>query len=153
MISNIFHYVSYPVKEKHGFSLFGLIVAMALIAIAAAFAVPRFYDLGETASKELLKATVFELNGREKLAWVEVQNSQNGWLEDEIVFVLVDTDLGTDFHWAPKAKKNGGTLHFKDQKLKLERIPSTSTSAGKWEIKSSPGNGNQKDKNKDKDKK
>jgi hypothetical protein len=40
--------------------------------------------------------------------------------------------MGSGFHWGAKAKKNGGTLHYKNQKIKLKRIASTSTSAGKW---------------------
>ena len=128
--------VSCQLKEQSGFSLMTIIVVLALIAITAAFAVPRYFDLEEAAGDELLKAAIFELNGREKLAWIEVNQSQNGWLGDETVFILVDTDMGTGFKWAPKAKATGGNLHFKDQKLKLERIASTSTSAGKWVIKS-----------------
>jgi hypothetical protein len=53
-------------------------------------------------------------------------------VNDQIVFSQVNTDISSGFHWRPKAKKNGGTLHFEDQKIKLERIPSTNTSAGKW---------------------
>jgi hypothetical protein len=51
-----------------------------------------------------------------------------------MLFSLIETDLGTGFHWSPKAKNDGGKLHFKNQMIKLKRIPSTATSFGKWVI-------------------
>jgi hypothetical protein len=56
------------------------------------------------------------------------------WLDDATLFSRIDTDLGADYHWSPKAKIDGGKLHFKHQMVKLKRSPSTVTSFGKWEI-------------------
>ena len=86
----------------------------------------------DKASERLLNASIAELNGREKLVFAGVKKSQDGWVNDQIVFSQVNTDMGSGFHWGPKAKKKGGTLHFKNQKIKLKRIASTSASAGKW---------------------
>ena len=132
MITEIDRVASIKLKCQLGFNLLELIVILAVIAIISAIAVPRFFDFNDRASEKLLEAALAELNGREKLAFVEAKKSQDGWVNDQILFSQVDTDVGSNFHWAPKAKKNGGTLHFKDEKIKLKRIASTSASAGKW---------------------
>jgi Tfp pilus assembly protein FimT len=124
--------VSIKLKCQLGFNLVELIVILAALAIIAAFAVPRFFDFSDKASEKLLNAAIAELNGREKLVFAGVKKSQDGWVNDQIVFSQVNTEMDSGFHWGPKAKKKGGTLHFKDQKIKLERIASTSASAGKW---------------------
>ena len=66
--------------------------------------------------------------------WLNIKNSQNMWVDDAALFYQIDTDLGTDYHWRPKSRIDGGKLHFRDLMVKLKRIPSTATSAGKWEI-------------------
>jgi hypothetical protein len=82
-----------------------------------------------------LVAAVIDLNGREKVAWAEIKRSGDGWVDDDIVFSKVDTEFGSGFHWGPKAKKNGGKLHYGNNKVNLKRTSSTDISAGKWEIK------------------
>jgi prepilin-type N-terminal cleavage/methylation domain-containing protein len=124
--------VSIKVKNQLGFNLLEIIVVLALMAIVASIAVPRFFNFSDKASERILNAVVAELNGREILAFVGVKKSHGGWVNDQIVFSKVNTDMGTGFHWGPKPKKKGGTLHFKNQKIKLERISSTNASAGKW---------------------
>ena len=61
-------------------------------------------------------------------------SSQLGWVDAAAVFSQVDTVLGPDYHWSPQAEIDGGNLHFKDQMVKLKRIPSTAASAARWEI-------------------
>ncbi len=41
--------------------------------------------------------------------------------------------MGPSYHWSPGAEIDGGKLHFKDQMIKLKRIPSTAASAARWE--------------------
>ena len=122
-------------KCQHGFNLLELIVILAVIAIIAAIAVPKYFDFSGRASENLLNAAIIELNGREKLAFIETKKSKDGWVNDQFVFSQVNTDMGPGFHWGPKPKKKGGTLHYKGQKVKLERIFSTNSSAGKWIVK------------------
>lgn len=119
-------------KNQLGFNLVELIVILAVLAIIAAIAVPRFFDFSDKTSEKLLNAVIAELNGREKLVFADVKKSQDGWVNDQIVFSQVNTDMGSGFHWSPTAKKNGGTLHYKNQNIKLIRIASTYASAGKW---------------------
>jgi prepilin-type N-terminal cleavage/methylation domain-containing protein len=126
--------MSFKVSDKSGFTLLELIVVLALLAILAAVSVPKFIDLSANAEQKALRTGVAELNGRENLIWLNIKNSQLGWVDDAAVFSQVDTVLGPDYHWSPQAEIDGGKLHFKDQMVKLKRIPSTAASAARWEI-------------------
>ena len=46
------------------------------------------------------------------------------WINDTTIFSQINTDLGVGYHWSPEAKIDGGKLHFKDQMIKLKRVPS-----------------------------
>jgi len=63
-----------------------------------------------------------------------IKLSTTGWVEDEGVFAKMDTGLGPDYKWSPKAKIDGGKVHYKDMMVKLDRKPSTANSPAKWEI-------------------
>ena len=120
--------------DRNGFTLLELIVVLALLAILAGVSVPKFIDLSANAEQKALRSGVAELNGREILVWSNIKNSQIGWFDDDNVFSQIDTDLGPNYHWSPRAKIDGGKLHFKNQMIKLKRIPSTAASAARWEI-------------------
>ena len=122
------------VYDGKGFTLLELIAVMAILAILASLSVPRFIDLSANAGQKALKVAVEELNSRERIVWLNIKNSQSVWIDDAVLFSQIDTDLGAGYHWSPKARIDGGKLHFKAQMIKLTRIPSTATSAGKWEI-------------------
>ena len=120
--------------DKKGFTLVELIAVMAILAILASLSVPLFIDLSASAIQKALRAAVEELNSRERMVWLNIKNSQSRWINDVTLFYQVDTDLGVSYHWSPKAKIDGGKLHFKEQMIKLKRIPSTAISAGRWKI-------------------
>jgi prepilin-type N-terminal cleavage/methylation domain-containing protein len=120
--------------DRKGFTLLELIVILALLAILAGVSVPKFIDLGANAEQKALRSGIAELNGREILVWFNIKDSQIGWFDDDNVFSQIDTDLGPNYHWSPRAKIDGGKLHFKNQMIKLKRIPSTAASAARWEI-------------------
>ena len=122
------------ISHSKGFTLLELIVVLALLAILAAVSAPKFIDLSANAEQKALRSGVAELNGRENLVWLNIKNSQIGWVDDTAVFSQIDTDLGANYHWSPRAEIDGGKLHFKDQMVKLKRIPSTGASAASWEI-------------------
>ena len=121
-------------SDNSGFTLLELIVVLALLAILAAVSAPKFIDLSTNAEQKALRSGIAELNGRENLVWLSIKNSQIGWVDDTAVFSQIDTDLGPNYHWSPRAEIDGGKLHFKDQMVKLKRIPSTGASAASWEI-------------------
>ena len=124
----------FKISHSKGFTLLELIVVLALLAILAAVSAPKFIDLSTNAEQKALRSGVAELNGRENLVWLNIKNSQIGWVDDTAVFSQIDTDLGANYHWSPRAEIDGGKLHFKDQMVKLKRIHSTGASAARWEI-------------------
>ena len=70
--------VSIKFKRQLGFNLFELILILAVIAIMVAVAVPRYFDFTDRASEKLLNTAIAELDGREKLAFAEIKNLQDG---------------------------------------------------------------------------
>jgi len=132
--THINRYMITKISNKMGFTLLELIVVLALLAILAAVSVPKFIDLSANAEQKALRTGIAELNGRENLIWLNIKNSQIGWVDDTAVFSKIDTDLGPNYHWSPHAEIDGGKLHFKDQMVKLKRIRSTAASAARWEI-------------------
>lgn len=123
-----------PVESCSGFTLVELIAVLAIFGILASLSIPRFIDVSSNAGKQALISSVAELNGRESLTWCKIKLTATGWVNDQVVFSQVNTDLGTDYKWSPKAKINGGILHYKDSMIKLNREPSTAGNMGKWII-------------------
>ncbi len=86
MIKETDKVVSIKLKSQLGFNLLELIVILAVIAIIAAIAVPKYFNFTDKTAEKLLNAAIAELNGREKLAFVDVKKSQDGWVNDQTVF-------------------------------------------------------------------
>ena len=70
--------VSIKFKHQPGVNIFELILILAAIAIIAAVSLPVYFDFTDRASEKLLNTAIAELDGREKLAFAEIKNSQDG---------------------------------------------------------------------------
>jgi prepilin-type N-terminal cleavage/methylation domain-containing protein len=124
-----------PREQIDGFTLVEIIAVLAIIAILASLSLPKFINLEGNAKQKILYSALSELNTREKLLWSKLKLSDEGWVDDAALFSQLDTDFGLKYKWAPKASTTGGHLHYEEEKIKLNRSPSTSISPGKWSIK------------------
>ena len=122
-------------EPENGFTLVEIIAVLAILAILASLSLPKFINLDGNAKIKALHSALSELNTREKLIWSKVKLSNGGWVDDVTLFSKLDTNFGPNYKWAPNASTTGGSLHFQEQKITLERSPSTAASPGKWSIK------------------
>lgn len=121
--------------NQKGFTLIELISVMIIMGVVASVSIQKFEFVSDTASERALYAGVKELNIRESLVWSNLKISNDGYSTDEDLFLLLDTNLGAGYKWAPDPpdRESGGTLSFKSASIALNRQLSTAESAGKWE--------------------
>lgn len=122
-------------RGNAGFTLVEIIAVLVILSLLAALTIPRFINLDQSASRQAIGSGVAQLNSREVMAWSNVKLSDIGWIDDTQVFSQLNTNLGRDYRWNPSATINGGGLYFRDLSTGLNRLPSTATSAGRWEEK------------------
>jgi prepilin-type N-terminal cleavage/methylation domain-containing protein len=120
-------------QNQKGFTLIELISVMIIMGVMSSVAVKKVDLITDTASTRSLATTVKELNVRESLVWSNMKISNDGYTTDEDVFTALDKNLGAKLKWNPGPTIDGGTLHCESQSIVLNRIPSTTTAAGKWE--------------------
>ncbi len=122
--------------NQKGFTLIELISVMIIMGVVASVSIQKFDIVSDTAGERALHLGIKELNIRESLTWSNVKISGDGYSNDEDLWSLVepDLDLGGKYRWDPGPDISaGGTLHFDSNSIALNRQPSTTTSAGKWE--------------------
>jgi prepilin-type N-terminal cleavage/methylation domain-containing protein len=122
--------------NQKGFTLIELISVMIIMGVVASVSIQKFDIVSDTAGERALHLGVKELNIRESLTWSNVKISGDGYSNDEDLWSLIepDLDLGGKYRWDPGPDISaGGTLHFDSNFIALNRQPSTTTSAGKWE--------------------
>lgn len=119
-------------SDRSGFTLIEIICVLVLLATIASVAISRMAALDQSASRQMLRSCLSELNSRENMTWCQVKLSQAGWVDDAILFAQVSTLLGPEYQWAASPTVAGGGIRFKDQTLALVREASTAGKAGLW---------------------
>ena len=94
--------------------------------------IKKFDLIIDSASLTALRVGVRELNTRETLVWTNIKLSDDGWLNDGVVYNAVDKKIGQGYDWNPAPTVSGGKLHYKTQSLDLNRDASTNKSTGAW---------------------
>ena len=120
-------------RNQKGFTLIELISVMIIMGVVSSVAIKKVDLITDTASKRALATAIMELNVRESLVWSNMKISNDGYTTDEDVYAALDKNLGVKLKWNPGPTIDGGTLHCESQTIVLNRIPSTTSSAGKWQ--------------------
>jgi prepilin-type N-terminal cleavage/methylation domain-containing protein len=120
-------------RNQKGFTLIELLSAMIIMGVMGSVAVKKVDFITDTASARALAIAVRELNVRESLVWSNLKISNDGYITDADLFSVLDKDLGAKFKWNPGPTIDGGTLHCESQSIVLNRTPSTTSAAGKWQ--------------------
>ena len=120
-------------RNQKGFTLIELISVMVIMGVMSSVAVKKVDFITDIASERALAMTVKELNVRESLIWSKMKISIDGYTTDADLFAALDKDLGAKFKWNPGPTIDGGTLHCESQSIVLNRTPSKTSAAGKWQ--------------------
>jgi len=118
--------------NQEGFTLIELISILIILGVLGSVAIRKYENLTSTASQRVLAAAVKELNVRESFIWANMKISSDGYTNDDDVYAALNKDLGPNLKWNPGPNIGGGTLHCESASVALTRIPSTITSAAKW---------------------
>jgi prepilin-type N-terminal cleavage/methylation domain-containing protein len=124
----------HSLRNQKGFTLIELISIMIILGVLGSVAIRKYDNLTNTANERVLAVTVEELNARESLIWANMKISNEGYTNDTDVYTALNTDIGSRLKWNPGPTIDGGTLHIESQSIVLNRIHSTNSAAGKWQL-------------------
>lgn len=123
------------IRNQAGFTLVEIMACLVIIGVVSSVGVQKYDQVSDSARQRALEYAFRELNSRELLTWGLVKISDEGWQSDEALFAKIDTRLGEGYGWSSGPGLTGGTLRMQSTSLKLDRIPSTFSTSGKWEIR------------------
>jgi len=121
--------------NQKGFTLIEIIVVLVILSVLASVGISKMESLSDFAKKQTLNQAARELTSRESLTWALVKISDGGWVSDEALFAKINTNLGEGYIWSSGPSLTGGTVQIQSLVIKMARTASTTSTAGKWEIK------------------
>jgi len=122
----------FSVSNKKGFTLIEVLAVMVIMGVMASVSFKKLDLMSHTATDRVLESGLRELNTRETMVWSKIKLSDDGWINDTIVFSELDTNLGHGFNWTVKPNTSGGTLQFRSKSIALTRTASSNVSVGRW---------------------
>ena len=123
----------FSIRNQKGFTLIEMISIMIILGVLGSVGVKKYDNFTHTATETILTTAVYELNTREKLIWVDMKISTDGYTNDADVYSALDTNVGSRLKWNPDPNIGGGTLHCESASRILTRTPSSITEAAKWQ--------------------
>lgn len=127
-----------PVKNigprgQKGFTLIEIITVIVILSVLAAFAVPRFVDLENSAKQNAIDALKSEINTQEALIWTNHKISAGGFVSDARIFGELRLNLDPDYRWHPgDPGTTGGTVKFKGESFTFSRRAATPLGPAIW---------------------
>ena len=120
-------------RNQKGFTLIEMISIMIILGVLGSVGVKKYDNFTHTASDQILTTAVYELNTREKLIWVDMKISIDGYTNDADVYAALETNVGDRLKWNAGPNIGGGTLHCESATRVLTRTPSSIAAAAKWQ--------------------
>jgi prepilin-type N-terminal cleavage/methylation domain-containing protein len=113
-------------SNQEGFSILEIVLALIILGILIAVAIPKFFHIPEDAAEGSLKVAVAELNARENLAWGK-------WKSDKVNYTVNDIKSNLQGFIVNEDNTLISSSSYK-RKAVVSRTPPTGDFPGRWVI-------------------